>query len=49
MEARGLEGQCPLGAGVFSGGLIFGIGDFGTITGGFYPVVAETLFLDTAP
>ena len=38
-----------MGRGYFSGGLIFGIGDFGTITGGFYPVVAETLFLDTAP
>ena len=44
-----LRGSAQLGAGVFSGGLIFGIGDFGTITGGFYTVVAETLFLDTAP
>ena len=38
-----------MGRGYFSGGLIFGIGDFGTITGGFYTVVAETLFLDTTP
>ena len=44
-----MRGSAQLGAGVFSGGLIFGIGDFGTVTGGFYPVVAETLFLDTAP
>ena len=39
-----MRGSAQLGAGVFSGGLIFGIGDFGTITGGFYTVVAETLF-----